>query len=162
MAKKNSFYFGFSPQQVEKLANKLGKAISRQDIQNLAKNYLIDLIEGEKILEPEAALKFRKLKAETEIAESKALYWKNFSKPPTHLANKAIKNKALSENSLRELTENEIDEIVKHITLENTFDGFRITCKHCRLETYYNDRLEALHEAARHLSAVHGEKILQK
>lgn len=157
-----SFYFGLSKKIIAKLSEKLNKHLSRKDIGKLAKVLVIEIAEGEKILEPEADLKFRKLKAETEIAESKALYWKNFSKPPTFLGNKAIKDKALNENLLRELTENEIDEIVKHITLENTFDGFKITCKHCRLATNYNDRLEALHEAARHLSAVHGEKILAK
>lgn len=160
MAKKNSFYFGFSPKQVEQLANRLGKPLSRQDIQDLAKNYLIDLIEGKNNLsnkERIEAANVRIKEADATIKESIALHIKTFGKTPSYSANKAIKDKAF-----RELNSQEVEQISKFIALENTFDGYRITCLKCRLQVEYKNRLEALHEAARHLSGVHGQEILQK
>lgn len=104
-------------------------------------------------------MKAAKLKKEEAIANIKDWEWKHietFEKTPSSQAKSAIKDKAY-----RELNQNEIELISKHISLEHTFDGWRITCKHCRNQVTYNDRLEALHQAARHLSAVHGHKILE-
>ncbi len=91
------------------------------------------------------------------IAEEKIKTWE-----AENLGLRPIITKEIEKNPHRKLTDNEVEIIVKHISLENTFDGWRITCFHCRLHVTYNDRLEALHESARHLSAVHGKVIIQK
>lgn len=106
--------------------------------------------------------RLKKLTAEANIKKWEWEHIETFAKTPTYQGEKAIKERASNEKSFRELTQQEIDVIVKHISLENTFDGIKVTCKHCRIKTTYNDRLEALHDATRHLSAVHGQKILQK
>lgn len=106
--------------------------------------------------------RLKKLTAEASIKELELKYWQTFHKTPTFQSHLAIKENISNKNSFRELTEQEINLIVKLITLENTFDGWRVTCLDCRLEVSYKDRLEALNEAARHLSAVHGKKILAK
>lgn len=155
------FFFYFNKESLKKLVEKFATT-DKEELKLKIFNYILQTDENLDLKQRKEIAQVRKLEAEAKIREWEVIHLDTFAKTPSYSAKKAIKNKALSENSLRELTENEIDEIVKHITLENTFDGFRITCKHCRLETYYNDRLEALHEAARHLSAIHGEKILQK
>ena len=184
MAKKPVFYFNLSSEQIEKLANKFGKALSRKEIQDLAKNYIIDLIEGKKETDPDLeykklrnldlkvkisknliqlghspddAIKIHKEEKKLELPKNYESFggWKDDAKSTTE-------PKTNFETHYRELTSDEVDEIVKHIALENTFDGWKITCLHCRNEVTYKDRLEALHQAARHLSAVHGKEILQK
>lgn len=106
-------------------------------------------------------VRLKKLTAEAKIKTWEADHIETFGKTPSYSAEKAIKERASNEKSFRELTEDEINLIVKHITLENTFEGYRITCKHCQNRVNYENRLEALHDGARHLSAVHGQKILK-
>ena len=102
-------------------------------------------------------LRNEKLKLDIKIKEKELSYYDTFHKAPSSEAKEAMKDKAF-----RELKEDEINLIVKLITLENVFDGCRITCLECKIQVTYKDRLEALNEAARHLSAVHGKKILSK
>ena len=131
------------------------------------KNFVEKSIKDDSISKPDQELdiqlkqqRLKKLTAEANIKEWEWKHIETFAKTPSYQGEKAIKERASNEKSFRELTQQEIDVIVKHISLENTFDGIRVTCKHCKLPTTYNDRLEALHDSARHLSAVHGQKVL--
>ena len=184
MAKKPVFYFTLSSEQIEKLAIKFGKQLSRQDIQDLAKNYIIDLIEGKKQADPDLeykklrnldlkvkisknliqlghssddAIKILKEEKKLELPKNYKSFggWKDDARPTGEL-------KTNFETDYRELTSDETDEIVKFISFKNTFDGWEITCFKCQNPTTYKDRLVALHDAARHLSAVHSKEILKK
>lgn len=166
MPSTKSIYFSITNKIIEKLAIKLDKQLSRKEIAELAKNYLIDLVENKKEIDPDLEYKIlrnqkiKKSLVETdlniEIKKRQLQHWDSFGTAPSKAADKAIKE------GFRELTSEEVEHISKFIALEHTFDGYRITCLQCTNQFNYKTRLEALHDAARHLSAVHGKKILQK
>lgn len=161
MRKAGDFYFYFNQDKLKDLVEKF-KTTDKKELKLKIFNYILGSDENLDLKQRKEIAQVKKLEAEAKIKEWEVIHLDTFGKTPSYSADKAIKNKALSEKSLRELTNSEIDLIVKHIALENTFDGWKITCMHCKNQTSYIDRLEGLHDAARHLSAVHGHKVLQK
>jgi len=119
--------------------------------------------------------RLRKLRAEASIKELELSYMQNFGNYPSSKGKTAIKTNVYEnvqldeiENSLekdpehhRELTTEETNEFVKHITLEPSDSGFKITCLECRNVFHYRFRLEAIFEANRHLNSIHGKKFLK-
>jgi len=123
--------------------------------------------------------RLRKLRAEATIKELELKYMQNFGYSPSSQGKSAIKTNVYTnipnifendseENSLekdpahhRELTNEELNEFVKLITLEPADTGFKITCLICKNIFHYRFRLEAIFEANRHLNAIHGKKFLK-
>ena len=46
----NAFYFNLQNSQIDKLNSELGKQLSRQEIQDMAKNYLLKFAENQKLI----------------------------------------------------------------------------------------------------------------
>lgn len=154
----------------ETLINFLDKQSTKSDA---IKNILTKYVQGDLVSKQDPDVEYKILRnqdlkkrieeriIEIEIKKQKLQYWKIFGATPSRDASKAIVQ-GVKQKFYRELTNEEVNQISNHIAFETTFDGFRITCKHCNLQVTYKDRLESLHEASRHLSGVHGTEILQK
>lgn len=66
-----------------------------------------------------------------------------------------------TEKNRRDLTEPEINELIKYGYVDHVHDGWKSICKLCPTTSILDDRITALHEIARHILAVHGKKVLQ-
>ena len=167
MAKDGKFYFYFNQNKLKDLV----QLYDTTDKEILKKKIETRIFEKSDQLNPDTeykVLRNQDLKKrieertiEIEIKKAKLQYWKVFGVTPSKDAGKAIVQ-GVKQKFYRELTDEEVNQIANHIAFETTFDGFRITCKRCSLQVTYKDRLESLHEAARHLSGVHGKEVLQK
>ena len=142
------------------------KIDTQENITQFLKKIITDFFNGDLVPSNEENLdreikkqKLRKLTAEATIKEREAKYIENFDSIPSPQAKEAIRTNVSKQ--FRELTDAELDNFAKVISLQNSYDGFQVTCLKCRNKFERKDRLEAIHEAIRHLSAVHGAQILQ-
>lgn len=124
---------------------------------------LVDKKDLESKSDYENRMKAAKLKKEEANANIRDYEWKHietFGKTPSPQAKEAIHQGV--KNEKRNLTELEIDELIKFGIIQQVYDGWKCDCKICPFNMIMTDRISALHEIARHLSAVHGKVILQK
>ena len=147
----------------EEIQNKID---TQENITQFLKKIITDFFNGDLVPSNEENLdreikkqKLRKLTAEATIKEREAKYIENFDSIPSPQAKQAIKTNVSKE--FRELNETELNNFAKVISLVPVDDGHKVTCLKCRNQFTLKDRLEAIHEAIRHLSSIHGAQILQ-
>lgn len=153
----SSIYFSLTAEIISKIAEKLDKQLSRKDLGNLAKNYLVELAEGKTNLSrkeriEEATVKIKEATARIKIWEADHL--ELFEKKPSTKAEKAIKERAFNEIESKNL--------LQFITIQNDVSGFKGICDFCKWETVETTTEKTQKELSRHLSAVHSKEILKK
>ena len=99
------------------------------------------------------AAKLKKLEAEAKIKTWEADHLETFDKPASPQAKKAIIE--------RVLTQNEIGNVEKYITLHVNGTGFEGKCDFCKLGITEGTRERTLLECTRHLIACHRKEILK-
>lgn len=153
----SSIYFSLTAEIISKIAEKLDKQLSRKDLGNLAKNYLIELAEGKINLSKkerleEANLQIKEATARIKIWEADHL--ELFEKKPSSKAEKAIKERAFNEIESKNL--------LQFIKIENNVSGFKGTCDFCGWNIVETTTEKTQKELSRHLTAIHSKEILQK
>lgn len=150
---------------------------TKKNISIFIREVINDLISGklnysEKNIETEIKkVKLQKLKAEVRIKEFEAnqieKYGEVFGKSPSYQGHKAIKERAnvefssSNQTTFRELTEEELNQFAKLMSLEQIDEGYKTVCLICKLKLEFSERTDAILEANRHLLAVHGKKFLK-
>ena len=99
-------------------------------------------------------LRNQKLKLDIKLKERELGYMETFDSPPTRQGMKVIKE--------RILTQNEIGNVEKYITLHTNGTGFRGICDFCKLDITEGTRERTLLECTRHLIACHRTEILKE
>ena len=157
LTSSNAIYFGITNEIIEKLAKKLNIQLSRKEIGELAKKYIIDLAEGKTNLSKKERLEEANLKIKEAIARIKeweADHLEIFEKKPSSKAKEVIKTRA--HNALEYIN------LKQFITIKNDVSGFKGICDFCKWETVETTTEKTLNELSRHLTAVHSKEILQK
>ena len=136
--------------------------IESQPNQSGAIEDLIEKFLNNQLVEPQdldyenklKAAKLKKLEAEAKIKTWEADHLETFDKPASPQAKKAIIE--------RVLTQNEIGNVEKYITLRVNGSGFQGKCDFCKLDITEGTREKTLLECTRHLIACHRTEILKE
>ncbi len=170
MTKLNFHLIILDPDDIEFLKTKPNLTFFLREIINDFRTGKLNY--SEKNVDAETKIvKLRKLKAEATIKELELKYMQNFGNYPSSRGKTAIKTRIYSDSSIvnennseknyREMTPEETNEFAKLISLQIREEGYEITCLLCRMVISYEERLEAVFEANRHLVSIHGKKFLK-